>query len=116
MSLAHWTRPLYGNPPVLSSHRHGEHHELTRRLDMHPTRMTGFAAITSASTSTSTLMALALALLLAPSPGSVSASAQADQTQPPVSERARKIHAEGILWDGHNDLPWRLRTEGDMAL
>jgi membrane dipeptidase len=35
---------------------------------------------------------------------------------PPVSDRARKLHAEGLLWDGHNDLPWRLRTEGDMAL
>jgi membrane dipeptidase len=63
---------------------------------------------------------LALALLLVPSPESVDASAQAqaEQTQPPVSvsERARKIHVEGILWDGHNDLPWRLRTDGDMAL
>jgi membrane dipeptidase len=37
--------------------------------------------------------------------------------QPPVvSERASKIHAAGMLWDGHNDLPWRLRMEGDMAL
>jgi membrane dipeptidase len=35
---------------------------------------------------------------------------------PVVSERAAKIHAAGMLWDGHNDLPWRLRTEGDMAL
>src|SRR5262249_31726024 len=35
---------------------------------------------------------------------------------PPVSERARRVHAAGMLWDGHNDLPWRLRTEGDMAL
>ena len=35
---------------------------------------------------------------------------------PVVSERASKIHAAGMLWDGHNDLPWRLRTEGDMAL
>src|SRR5262249_8507011 len=35
---------------------------------------------------------------------------------PPVSEQARKIHAAGILFDGHNDLPWRLRTEGDFAL
>lgn len=35
---------------------------------------------------------------------------------PPVSERARKVHAAGMLWDGHNDLPWRLRAEGDMAL
>ena len=35
---------------------------------------------------------------------------------PAVSERASKIHAAGMLWDGHNDLPWRLRTEGDMCL
>jgi membrane dipeptidase len=43
--------------------------------------------------------------------------AVAEETKvPPVSERARKIQAEGMLWDGHNDLPWRLRTEGDMAL
>ena len=35
---------------------------------------------------------------------------------PAVSERASKVHAAGMLWDGHNDLPWRLRTEGDMAL
>jgi membrane dipeptidase len=59
---------------------------------------------------------MAVAVLLVPSPRSTTVAAQADQTQPPVSERARKIHAEGMLWDGHNDLPWRLRTEGDMAL
>jgi membrane dipeptidase len=35
---------------------------------------------------------------------------------PPVSERARQVHATGMLFDGHNDLPWRLRTEGDFAL
>ena len=35
---------------------------------------------------------------------------------PPVSERARQVHDSGMLWDGHNDLPWRLRSEGDMAL
>ncbi len=35
---------------------------------------------------------------------------------PPVSERARQVHASGMLFDGHNDLPWRLRTEGDFAL
>ena len=94
MSLAHWTRPLYGNPPVLSSHRHGEHHDHRGQSSGHASyKNTGFAAITS----TSTLMALALALLLVPSPGSVSAFAQADQNVPPVSERARKIHAEGNL-------------------
>ena len=32
---------------------------------------------------------------------------------PPISERARKVHAAGMLFDGHNDLPWRLRTEGE---
>jgi len=35
---------------------------------------------------------------------------------PVVSERASKIHAAGMLWDDHNDLPWRLRTERDMAI
>jgi membrane dipeptidase len=35
---------------------------------------------------------------------------------PAVSERAHRIHAAGMLWDGHNDLPWRLRSEGDMAI
>jgi membrane dipeptidase len=40
----------------------------------------------------------------------------AGEDQPPVSERARRVHAAGMLWDGHNDLPWRLRKEGDMAL
>jgi membrane dipeptidase len=45
-------------------------------------------------------------------PGAV----QADDGAFPVSDRARRVHASGMLWDGHNDLPWRLRTEGDMAL
>jgi membrane dipeptidase len=35
---------------------------------------------------------------------------------PPVSERARQVHATGMLFDGHNDLPWRLRAEGDFGL
>ena len=34
---------------------------------------------------------------------------------PPVSERARRVHDTGMLFDGHNDLPWRLRVAGDMA-
>ena len=34
---------------------------------------------------------------------------------PPVSEKARKIHDSGILFDGHNDLPWRLRSDGDIT-
>ena len=34
---------------------------------------------------------------------------------PPVSERARRVHAAGMLFDGHNDLPWRLREAGDVT-
>jgi membrane dipeptidase len=35
---------------------------------------------------------------------------------PLISDRARRVHAAAILFDGHNDLPWRLRTDGDFAL
>jgi membrane dipeptidase len=34
---------------------------------------------------------------------------------PPVSERAMKVHHSGMLFDGHNDLPWRLRKDGDVT-
>jgi membrane dipeptidase len=34
----------------------------------------------------------------------------------PVSDRARKVHEAGMLLDGHNDLPWRLRSIGDLEL
>ncbi len=33
----------------------------------------------------------------------------------PVSAEAQKIHDSGLLWDGHNDLPYRLRKEGDVT-
>ncbi len=55
-------------------------------------------------------MGIALAGLM---PAVVSAQAA---PLPPVSERARAVHAAGMVFDGHNDLPWRLRTEGDSAL
>ena len=29
--------------------------------------------------------------------------------------RAAEVHAGALLIDGHNDLPWRLRSEGDVA-
>ena len=54
---------------------------------------------------------LSLALLLALSAAPV---ARADDTLPPVSERALKVHHAGMLFDGHNDLPWRLRQDGDV--
>ncbi|MEO6811448.1 MAG: dipeptidase [Isosphaeraceae bacterium] len=34
---------------------------------------------------------------------------------PPVSERASRVHASGMLFDGHNDLPWKLRELGDVT-
>ncbi len=58
-----------------------------------------------------------LAMLLALIEGQGAWAVPDDQTGlPPVSERARQVHAAGMLFDGHNDLPWRLRTEGDFAL
>jgi membrane dipeptidase len=41
-------------------------------------------------------------------------SAMADDGLPEVSERARRVHEAGMLFDGHNDLPWKLREEGDV--
>ncbi len=51
---------------------------------------------------------LLLPLLNAPSP-----LRAADP--PAVSARARAIHDSALLFDGHNDLPWRLRQRGDLA-
>jgi membrane dipeptidase len=44
----------------------------------------------------------------------VSSLASADDL-PPVSERAARVHAAGFVFDGHNDLPWRLRMDGDVS-
>jgi membrane dipeptidase len=41
--------------------------------------------------------------------------ARADDPLPPVSERAKAVHAAGFVFDGHNDLPWRLRQDGDVT-
>jgi membrane dipeptidase len=48
-------------------------------------------------------------------PSAADAKGKADGL-PLISDRARKVHAAGMLFDGHNDLPWRLRTDGDFAL
>ncbi len=32
-----------------------------------------------------------------------------------IAERARRIHANSLLFDGHNDLPWSLRKAGDVT-
>jgi membrane dipeptidase len=51
---------------------------------------------------------LALILVL-PTP------APADDPLPPVSERARKVHDAGLLFDGHNDLPYALRKKAGLG-
>ena len=51
----------------------------------------------------------AMAVLVGP-------AARAGDDAPEVSERALKVHAAGMLFDGHNDLPWLLRAKGDMGL
>lgn len=43
-----------------------------------------------------------------------SGSALSDDTPSRVSERALRVHHAGLLFDGHNDLPWRLRADGDI--
>jgi membrane dipeptidase len=48
--------------------------------------------------------------------GFLAAFNEARSDEPPVSEHARKVHAAGLLWDGHNDLPWLLRAKDDLAL
>ena len=46
-------------------------------------------------------------LLIAP-------SAFCDEPEVVVSDKARKIHASGYVWDGHNDLPWAARERNDL--
>ena len=56
------------------------------------------------------------ARILAVSTGLVNSGlALADDKLPPVSDRAMKVHQAGMLFDGHNDLPWRLRADGDVT-
>ena len=31
-----------------------------------------------------------------------------------LSEQAKKIHLNGYVWDGHNDLPWAARERNDI--
>jgi membrane dipeptidase len=46
---------------------------------------------------------------------SLTLSAVATEGPSDVSEKARRIHASGLLFDGHNDPPWRLREAGDVT-
>ncbi len=37
-----------------------------------------------------------------------------DEPSVEISEKARKIHERGFVWDGHNDLPWAARERNDI--
>ena len=39
----------------------------------------------------------------------------ADRPPIVVTDEARRVHAEGFVFDGHNDLPWTLRTEASSS-
>lgn len=41
----------------------------------------------------------------------ISPSQAADKPPVVVTEAAKKIHFEGFVFDGHNDLPWTMRTD-----
>ena len=43
-------------------------------------------------------------------------SPSAQSAEPDWAEQARAIHKSAILVDGHNDLPWWLRSKGDYGL
>jgi membrane dipeptidase len=47
--------------------------------------------------------------------GSLAFSAFAAEGPADVSEKARRIHQSALLFDGHNDLPWKLRELGDVS-
>ena len=32
-----------------------------------------------------------------------------------LTEEAKRIHAEAIVIDGHNDLPWKMREQADWT-
>jgi hypothetical protein len=33
----------------------------------------------------------------------------------PISAEALEIHSSGMLWDGHNDLPWKVKTQTGLS-
>jgi membrane dipeptidase len=46
------------------------------------------------------------------------AESEESTDRPPIvlTDAARKLHQQSLLVDGHNDLPWEIRTKGDSSL
>ncbi len=71
-----------------------------------------------AAQAASLLLATATALLAAEKStddDGTSNQASADTQPVVVSERALRIHQSGMLFDGHNDLPWQIRERGNSS-
>jgi len=56
-----------------------------------------------------------LAVALLPLLGALSAGPAAAQ-EGSLEERARRIHEEALLFDGHNDLPWQIRERAGLRI
>ena len=46
---------------------------------------------------------------------SVARVSAAERAEVVVTPEAERIHASAMLWDGHNDLPWELRSRGTTS-
>jgi membrane dipeptidase len=64
----------------------------------------------------SALLRLAAVLLTCLLPHFAGAQESAGNADRNVSDEARKIHNAGLLFDGHNDLPWQIRKLGNGSL
>lgn len=57
-------------------------------------------------------VATAAGLLSAPGPADAQEAAPAST----LEERTATVHDEALVWDGHNDLPWRIRNETELDI
>ena len=59
---------------------------------------------------------LVLLVSLALVPSVLPEDKKPSETQPvELTDEARRIHADALLIDGHNDLPWQYRTKADLS-
>lgn len=62
------------------------------------------------------LFGMVLAFLLVALPFGRAAEREADARKPVVvTDAARTLHGSSLVIDGHNDLPWQIRKEGELS-
>jgi membrane dipeptidase len=73
--------------------------------------------MTPSPAASAVLAALVLCLACPCSNGQVAGPGQTLKGRGPITltDEARRLHAEALVIDGHNDLPWRLREENAFA-